>query len=141
MGTKTRLLAAAVIGLIAAVALGASPPTTISALHHVPPSQIIVVGESDFGATINVNVGTLIDIALQDPWQPPNGWGSLKIHGKAVVSPDPDPVRSADGTDTFRLRAVKKGHATVTLICEPPPGLMMPMLPVRLFKVTFNVKP
>jgi hypothetical protein len=141
MGTKIRLFTTLVVGLIAAVALGASPPTTISALHHVPPSQVTIVGESDFGATIKVNVGTLIDIVLQDPWQPPNGWGSPEIHGKAVVSPDPDPVRGADGTDTFRLRAVKKGHATVSLICEPPPGLMMPMLPVRLFQVTFNVKP
>jgi hypothetical protein len=36
------------------------------------------------------------------------------------------------------MRAAKEGSATCTLVCEPPPWLM---LPSRQFEVTFDVQP
>jgi hypothetical protein len=143
MGARPRLLTVVVAGLIVTVALATGSRSALGAAHHhriLPP---IIVHDNDDGATINARVGQQIDILLQDPWHAPGGWRSPEISGDAVEFLGRSPAPTAIGTDCFRLRAVKKGRATVSLLCFPPPpqpGHPSPLV-IRLFEVTFDVEP
>lgn len=137
MAGKTRLLTTLVAALIAAVAVGAGSPSALAAKHHSTPPPI-VVDEGDYGATIQATVGQQIEIMLQDQWYGRYGWSWYEITGHAVARRGHSSARAAGGTDCYRMRAVKEGSATCSLVCEPPPWLM---LPARCFEVTFNVQP
>ena len=86
---------------------------------------------------------------LQEPWGGAYGWELREIRGDAVKyigrTPHTPGRQSASSqasgkteTACFRLTAVKEGQTTVSLVCTPPLGLMVP---VRLLEVTFNVYP
>jgi len=126
------------------IAIGVGP---VRASHHPNQPPVIVLNEDDSGTTVNAIRGQYINITLQDPWGGAYGWqlteirgDAVKYTGRTVRSPGIRSNSAQQGANSgvacFRLVAIRSGEATVSLVCAPPPGLMVP---ARLYQVTFVV--
>lgn len=136
------------IGTLQTTDSGSSPLPAAWAAPMIPAP--IILNEDDRGKTIGMKAGDFAVIMLNDPYVGPYGWSvsviegdSVKLVGRTRFSPDdqhraPEPGDIGPDVACFRLTAVKPGTATVFLVCEPPPELMVP---TYLYQVTFAVEP